>query len=107
MRIEANVDTDLIVQSFDYLARQLAGTPDAVGAYAQYEEILSEAEKHRSALRLVQRDVLQTAEQRLRAQAMTKEEVQRLRETTARTIAQAQQAITNIAAQYVPHKMAA
>jgi len=101
MRIEAKVDTDLIIQSFAYLARQLAG------GYAQYEDILSAADKHRSALRLVQRDVLEGAAQRLRAQTLTKEEFQRLCEATARTIAQAQQAITHIAAQYVPHRLAA
>lgn len=102
MHIATNIDTDLIVQSFAYVAGQLAGSPSC-----QYEQILGEAEKHCSALRLVQRDVTEMTGQGLRRQAISKSECERLREVAAQAIAQAQQAITRIAAQYAPQKMAA
>ena len=98
MKMETKTAADVIVQSFAYKARQLA---------AQYEQILSEAEKHRSALRLVQRDAFEMAEQGLRQQTLTKAECHRLRVSAAQTIALAQQTINGIAAQYAPHKLAA
>lgn len=107
MNIDARIDTDLIVQSFAYTARQLARTSAALATSAQYEQILNEAEKYRSALRLMQRDVFEMAEQGLRRQILTKAEFDRLRETAAQKVAQAQQAITQVAAQYAPHKLAA
>jgi hypothetical protein len=107
MNIQSKFDTDLTVRSFDYVARQLARSPAALAPSAQYEQILSEAEKHRSALRMVQRDVLEMVEQGVREQTLTKAEFHRLREAVVQTIAQAQQAITHIAAQYAPHKLAA
>lgn len=107
MNIATKIDTDLTVQSFAYMARQLAQSPAASAPSAQYELILSEAEKHRNALRLMQRDAFEMAEQGLRTQTLTKAEFLRLRETAAQAIAQAQQAITRIAAQYAPQKLAA
>lgn len=107
MNIDTKFETDLTVRSFAYVARQLAASPAAPARSAQYEQILGEAEKHRSALRLVQRDVFEMAEQGLRKQALTTVEFRRLREAAAQTIEQAQQAITRIAAQYAPHEMAA
>ena len=102
MSIQTQFDTDLTVQSFAYVASQLARTPSA-----QYEQILSEAEKHCSALRLMERDALETAEQALRRQALTKTECHWVRETAIQTFAQAQQTISRIAAQYAPHRLAA
>jgi hypothetical protein len=102
MNNQAKFETDLTVLSFAYVARQLARPPSA-----QYEQILGEAEKHRIALRLVQRDVFERMAEGLRKQALTQAEFRRLCETAAQTIAQAQQAITRIAAQYAPHQLAA
>lgn len=102
MKMKARVDTDLTVQSFAYVARQLASSPSM-----QYEQILSTAEKHRSALRLVLRDIFEMTEQELRKRTLTEGECQRMREAAAHTIERAQQAITRIAAQYSPHKLAA
>jgi hypothetical protein len=107
MNIQTKFETDLTVRSFAYVARQLARSPAALAPSAQYAQILSEAEKHRSALRLMQRDVLDTVEQGLRKRTLTKAEFDRLCATAAHTIEQAQEAITRIAAQYAPHKLAA
>jgi hypothetical protein len=107
MTTQTNFETDLTVQSFAYVAKQLARLPAAAASSGLYEQILGEAEKHRSALGLVQRDVFELTEQGLRKQTMTKEEFCRLREIAAQTITQAQQAITRIAAQYAPHQLAA
>jgi predicted polyphosphate/ATP-dependent NAD kinase len=107
MNIETEIDADLTVQSFAYSAKQLARSSAALAQFAQYEQILAEAEKHRSALRLAQRDVLEMAEQGLRKQTLTKPEFHRLCETAAQQIVQAQQAISRIAAQYAPRKLAA
>ncbi|RJG07496.1 hypothetical protein D3870_17180 [Noviherbaspirillum cavernae] len=107
MNIQSKFDTDMTVRSFAYVAMQLARSPAAPGPSALYEQILGEAEKHRSALRLVLRDVFEMAEQGLRRQTLTKTEFHRLRDTATQTIAQAQQAITRIATQYAPHKLAA
>lgn len=106
MKIETKIDTDLTVQSFAYMARKLASS-SAAAASAQYEQILSEAEKHRCALRLMRRDALEMAEQGLRKRALTKADFVRLDETTAQAVTQAQQAITRIAEQYAPQRMAA
>lgn len=100
MKIQIKFDTDLVVRSFAYVAKKM-------GPSAQYEQILGEAEKHRSALRLIQRDVNEMAEQGLRKHALTKIESDRMRETAAQAIAQGLQAITRIAAQYAPHRQAA
>jgi hypothetical protein len=107
MNIQTKFETDLTVRSFAYMARQFARSPAALAPSVQYEQILNEAEKHRSALRLMQRDVVEMLGQGLRKQTLTKAEFHRLRETAAQTIAQAQQAITVIAAQYAPQKLAA
>lgn len=100
MTIRTKFETVLTVRSFAYVAKQLARS-------AQLEQIAGEAEKHRSALRLVQRDVLEQAEHELRKQVLTKAEFDRLRATVARTIEQGQQAIARIAAQYDPQRLAA
>lgn len=107
MKSETSIDTDLIVQSFAYQARQLATAPGSIAPYAQYEQILSEAEKHRSALRLAERDVAEATAQELRKEALTQKEAARLRESAAQAVAQALQAIGRIAAQYAPQKLAA
>lgn len=100
MNTQSKVETDLTVRSFAYVAKKLAGS-------SQYEQILSEAEKHRSALRLALRDTFEMAEQALRKQSLTKAEVQQLRENSSKAVAQAQQAISRIAAQYAPQRLAA
>jgi hypothetical protein len=107
MNIQTQFETDLTVRSFAYVAKQLAQSPAAPPPSVQYEQILREAEKHRSALRLVQRDAFEMMEQGLRKGTLTKAEFHRLRETAAQTIEQAQQAINRIAAQYAPRKLAA
>lgn len=107
MTIQTKLDTDLTVSSFAYVAKQVSRSPAALAPSAQYEQILSEAEKHRSALRLLQRDAFEMLERRWREQTLNKAEFHRLRETTAQTIEQAQQAITLIASQYAPRKLAA
>jgi hypothetical protein len=100
MNMHTRLDTDLIVRSFDHVARKMAHS-------AQYEHILAEAEKHRSALRMMQRDVFETTESELRRKLLTKSEFQQLREMAAQRIAQGHDAITRIAAQYAPQRMAA
>jgi hypothetical protein len=107
MNIQAELETDLTVQAFAYMARRLARSPVVPGPSALYEQILVEAEKHRSALRLMQRDVFEMTEQGLRRRMLTKAEFHNLRKTAVHMIAQAQQAITRIATQYAPHKLAA
>ena len=107
MDIQPQFEADLTVRSFAYAAGQLARTHASLAPSAQYERILGEAEKHRSALRLVQRDVFEMAEQGLRKQTLTKAEFHQMCETAAQAIAQAQQAIARIAAQYAPQKLAA
>lgn len=107
MNIQTKFETELTVRSFAYVAKQLAQGAAFMTSSSQYEQILSEAEKHRNALGLVQRDVFEMADRALRKQSVTKAEFHRLRETAAQTIAQAQQEITRIAAQYAPQKLAA
>ena len=105
--MQTKMETDLTVRSFAYVAEQVARSLAALGACAQYEQILSEAERHRSALQLAQRDAFETLEQRLREHALTQTEFSRMRESAARTVAKAQQAISLIAERYAPRKMAA
>lgn len=93
---------DLAVQSFAYVARQLASSPSA-----HYEHIATEAEKHRQALRLMQRDVIEMTRQKLRDREMSEKACQRIRKATTKAIEQAQDAITRIAAQYAPQRLAA
>jgi len=107
MNSETHIDTDLIVQAFAYQARQLATTQASLAPYAQYEQILSEAEKHRSALRLAERDVFQATAHELRKEALTKMEAERMRESASQAVSQALLAISRIAAQYAPQKLAA
>lgn len=107
MDIQPKFEADLTIRSFDYAAKQLAVSQSSLTPSAQYERILCEAEKHRSALRMVQRDAFEMADQGLRKQTLTKAEFHQLREAVTQTISQAQQAITRIAAQYAPQKLAA
>ncbi|RZI44695.1 hypothetical protein EGT07_04600 [Herbaspirillum sp. HC18] len=107
MNMQIKSETDMTVRSFAYVAKQLAQSPSAASPSALYAQILGEAEKHRSALRLAQRDVLETAEQELRKHTLTKSECQQWLETVYQVVAQAQQAISRIVAQYAPHKLAA
>lgn len=107
MDIQPKFEADLTVRSFAYVAKQLAVSQSSLAPSAQYERILSEAEKHRSALRMVQRDAFEMADQALRKQTLTKAEFHRMREAVTQTISQAQQAISRIVAQYAPQKLAA
>lgn len=102
MKSEIQTDCELTVQSFAYTARQLAGTLPA-----GQEQILSEAERHCCALRLLYRDMLERAEVELRRHLLSTSEFQRSRETAAQAIAQAQQAIGRIAARHASHRLAA
>jgi hypothetical protein len=107
MTIQTKFEADLTVRSFAYVAKRLAKSSVSLAPSALYERILNEAEKHRSALHLVLRDVFEMSEQGLRKQTLTKAEFHHLRETSAQTIARAEQTIARIAAQYAPHKLAA
>lgn len=107
MDIQPKFEADLTVKSFAYAAKQLARSQASLAPNAQYERILAEAEKHRSALRLVQRDAFEKAEQELRMHTLTKAEVNQMLEAAIQAVSHAQQAITRIAAQYAPHKLAA
>jgi hypothetical protein len=105
MKFKAKIETELTVQSFAYMAKQMAHS--AYASTAHYEQILNEAEKYRSALRLMQRDVFEMAEQGWRQQTLTKAECRQVRERAEKKITHAQQAITRIVEQYAPHRMAA
>jgi len=100
MNIQAKLDSALIVRSFAYVAKQLARS-------GQYGNIPSEAEKHLGALRMVQRDVFDMTGQGLRERTLTRAQFQRLRDAAVQATTQGQQAITRVAAQYVPHRLAA
>lgn len=106
MNVQAKLGTDLTVRSFAYVAKQLAKS-SALAPSALYAQILGEAEKHRSAVRLVQRDAFEMAERAMRKQTLTKTEYHQLLETVTQTSTQAQQEITRVAAQYAPQKLAA
>lgn len=106
MNVQAKFGTDLTVRSFAYVARQLAKT-SALAPCALYAQILGEAEKHRSAIRLVQRDAFEMAERGLRKQTLTKTAYHQLLQTVTQTATQAQQDISRIAEQYAPQKLAA
>lgn len=107
MDFQPNSDADMTVRSFAYMARQLASAHPLLAASARYERILAEAEKHRSALRLVQRDAFEMAERGLRKQTLTKAEFRQVCDMAVQAVSQAQQAISRIAAQYAPQKLAA
>ncbi len=102
MNIQTKFQIDLTVRSFAYVAKQLGTSPSA-----QFAQILNEAERHRQALRLVQRDVLEFANQQWRERTLTETAFQRLRKEAERVIEQAQGKISRIAAQYSPQKLAA
>src|SRR6478609_9142265 len=106
MNLSTEIDINLTVRSFAYVAKQLARSCAALGSSARYEQIINEAEKHRSALRMVQRDVFERVEQGLRHQTLTSADCHKVRETATQRIARAQQTITRIAEQYAPHKLA-
>lgn len=106
MNVQAKFGTDLTVRSFAYVAKQLAKS-STLAPSALYAQILGEAEKHRSAVRLVQRDAFEIAERDLRKHTLTKTEYQELLKTVTQKAAQAQQEISRIAAQYAPQKLAA
>lgn len=107
MHIQPQSVTDLTVRSFAYAAKQLAQSPVAQAPNALYEQVLSEAEKYRSAVRLVQRDVFEMTDQGLRMHTLSRTEFQQLRDSAAQVVAQALEAITRIVAQYSPQKLAA
>jgi hypothetical protein len=99
--------TDLTVQSFSYVAGKLAQSSHLQMSTPLYEQILGEAEKHRSALRLMQRDISDLANEGLRTKALSDVRAQRIRDTAAKTIELAYAAITRITSQYAPQRMAA
>ena len=99
--------TDLTVQSFSYVAGKLAQSSHPRMVTSLHEQILGEAEKHCSALRLMRRDVFDSANEGLRTGTLGDARAQRMRDTATKTIEQAQEAITRIASQYAPQKMAA
>lgn len=107
MTLQPKSITDLTVRSFAYAAKQLAESPVARTPNTLYELVRGEAEKYRSALRLIQRDVYEMTDQGLRKHTLSKEEFQQLRDDAVQTVSQGQEAITRIAAQYAPHRMAA
>ncbi|RZA17562.1 MAG: hypothetical protein EOP02_21375 [Proteobacteria bacterium] len=99
--------TDLIVQSFAYVAGKLAQSPDMHSLTALHQQILGEAEKHCSAIRMLQRDVFQSADAGLRSGELNELRFRRLRDRSTGTAAMAQDAIARIASQYAPQKIAA
>lgn len=105
--MQTKVQIDLIVRSFAYVAQQRSLSPATLAAAAQYEQILTEAEKHRQALRLIQRDVFDMAYQKLRTQALTKLAYDRKRRGVSVAVERALGEISRISAQYSPHKLAA
>lgn len=105
MMTKNRFDADLTVRSFAYVAKQLA--QGATAPSALYEQILAEAEKHRSALRLMRRDMVEKIDAALRSRTVTQGEFQRLCDAAAQKIELAQQAITRIAMQYAPQRLAA
>ena len=102
MNIQTKTQIELAVQSFAYVAGQIAKSP-----CAHYDRITSEADKHRHALRVLLRDVFEITREKLRSQAITEKTCQRMRKAATYAIAQAEAAITRIAAQYAPQKLAA
>jgi hypothetical protein len=107
MDIQPKFDADMTVRSFAYTAKLLAISHASLAPSVLYDRILAEAEKHRSALRLVQRDAFEMAEQSLRKHVLTKAEFHQVCETAVQAVSQAQQAVSRIAAQYAPQKLAA
>ncbi|TFW10141.1 hypothetical protein E4K72_02420 [Oxalobacteraceae bacterium OM1] len=106
MNTETKFESVLTVRSFAYVAKQLARTPEGAPA-ARYEQILGEADKHRSALRLLRRDAFDTAAQGQRDGLLTRAEAERIRQSAIATVAQAEHLISRIAAQYAPQRLAA
>ncbi len=107
MNIQARAEIDLTIRSFAYVARKLAETSGGITASTPHAQLVGAAEKHRSALRLLKRDVIERAEQGVRKQALSKEEFRQLREAMTQAVTQAQEAITSIMAQYAAQKLAA
>lgn len=105
MTSQNRFDADLTVRSFAYVAKQIA--QGAAAPSALYEQILAEAEKHRSALRVMRRDMVEKVENGLRSRTITKGEFQRLCDASVQKIELAQHSITRIAAQYAPQRLAA
>lgn len=105
MSIQNKFETDLTVRCFTYVAKQLA--QGSASPTTLYEQILGEAEKHRSALRLMQRDMLEKVEADLRNRTLTRVEFHQLCDAALQKIDQAQQAVTRITAQYAPQRLAA
>ena len=107
MLTDTEYEADLTVRSFAHMASRLAHAIGSCGPAAVYAQVLVEADKHRSALALVQRDVAEEAETRLRKHAASKAEVTQAVKAAAYTVAHARRAIDRIAASYAPQKLAA
>lgn len=107
MNVKLKRRTDMTVESFAYVARKLAQSLEQLPLSALYEQILGEAEKHRSALRLMQRDVLELANKGWATGTLREIRLQRKCGIATRAIEQAHDEITRIASQYAPQKLAA
>jgi hypothetical protein len=107
MNIQTKHQIDLTVKSFAYVAKKLTEISAAQSATAPYEQIQTEAKRHRHALLLVQRDVFDRADQELRNRNLNKAKFDRLRKAAAQTFDQALATIGRIAAQYSEHRLAA
>ena len=70
MTTQNRFDAELTVRSFAYVAKQLA--QGAAAPSALYEQILAEAEKHRAALRVMGRDMVEKVEAALRSRTLTR-----------------------------------
>lgn len=95
----------LTVQALDHQAKSLSQkTLPQADAETLYQRVHAEAEKSRAALRLLMRDLLDSAEQAARREGRA---VSREDEEKAHAIRQAQGAIDRIVGKYQPHRIAA
>lgn len=107
MHVKLKRRTDITVESFAYVAIKLAQSLEQLPLNALYEQVLGEAEKHRSALRLMHRDVLELANSALGAGTLREMRLQRKCGIATKAIERAHDEITRIASQYAPQKLAA
>ena len=99
--------TALTVQCFTYVAGKLAQTSALLSPTALHAQVLAEAERHYSALRLMQRDLLQSTDDGLRSGTLSAGKARLMRDAASKTIKGAQDQITRIASQFTPQKLAA
>lgn len=99
--------TALTVQCFSYVVGKLTQSSAVLSPTALHAQVLGEAEKHCSALRLMQRDLFQSTDDGLRSGTLSAGKARLMRNAAARTIKGAQDQITRIASQFTPQKLAA